>query len=74
MTIPPVTDSRWTQFVTGGSMPEFESLAFRILLGRLGLPVTDPKKIQDCVKEIHDFFEKNTNLPSANNDLHKIIK
>jgi hypothetical protein len=74
MSIPPATDNCWTNLVTGKSKPDFECFAFKILLGRLGIPVSDPQKIQACISEIRDFFEKNPNLPSANNDLAKITK
>jgi hypothetical protein len=74
MSIPPATDICWTNLVTGISKPDFECFAFKILLGRLGLPVSDPQKIQDAITEIRGFFEKNPNLPTAINDLAKITK
>jgi hypothetical protein len=73
MSIPPATDSCWVNLVTGITKPDFECFAFKILLGRLGLPVSDPQKIESSIAEIRGFFEKNPNLPTAVSDLGKII-
>jgi hypothetical protein len=73
MQIPPTTDSRWKEFVTGKIKPDFECFALKILLGRLNIPITDSEKIPGSIAEIHSFFEKNPNLPSAIKDLEKIF-
>jgi hypothetical protein len=59
--IPPTTDHRWRQLVSGWQKYPFESLAARMLITRLRLKTVqgNESSIQEAIGLAHAFFEKN---------------
>ncbi|HEY0882923.1 MAG TPA: hypothetical protein VGD87_15385 [Archangium sp.] len=59
--IPPATDHRWRQLVSGWQQYRFESLAARMLITRLRIKTVrgDESSITAAIGVAHEFFEKN---------------
>lgn len=65
--IPPETDHRWRQLVSGWQKFPLESLAARLLITRLRLKTLhgDEPSIHEAIKVAHAFFEKNEATTAA---------
>lgn len=75
MDITNVSDKMCMDLLTEKIKPELHSLAFKVLLSRLILEIKSAKTtdvIIKCVRELKNFFTKNSNLPSLQNDLQKL--
>ncbi len=72
--VPPSTNAKWKDLVTGKTQYQFNLLGLRILMGRILLSTrTDPSlsNVNQAVEEIRDFFVKNEKI--ATQDLNKIF-
>lgn len=66
----------WKSLIRSRGQYQFEFLATKILLGRLNLKYRrnqSPQEMKKCVHELWTFFERNSDLPKAQNDLKKIF-
>lgn len=60
--IPPVTDPRWRDLVTGKIVKPWHMLALKILMIRINNSTRfdpSPSNVDRCVWELHSFFERN---------------
>ncbi len=76
MSVPPSTNARWEEIVTGKKTYTLKFLAAKILLGRLMRNVqtdSSPANVSKAVKEIHALFTKNADNASAKEDLQNIF-
>jgi hypothetical protein len=76
MTIPPASDPKWRDVVTGKLKPTFEFMGINVLLCRVALAVTanpSPDSIAKGVGELRQIFEKNAAVPKVQSDLKKIF-
>ena len=72
--IPPSSNNKWKDLVTGKTQYQFNLLGLRILMGRILLSTKmDPSlsNVNSAVEEIRDFFVKNEKI--ATQDLTKIF-
>ncbi|HKI50722.1 MAG TPA: hypothetical protein VJ995_01485 [Geothermobacteraceae bacterium] len=66
----------WKDIVSGKMNIEFEFLAARILqsaLVRSFHQQPSPMRLDRCARELRELFLQNLNLPSARNDLDKVL-
>ena len=66
----------WKDIVSGKMNIEFEFLAARILqcaLVRSFHQQPSPRRLDRCARELRELFLQNLNLPSARNDLDKVL-
>jgi len=66
----------WKDIVSGKLNIEFEFLAARILqsaLVRSFHQAPSPMRLDRCAHELRELFLQNLNLPSARNDLGKVL-
>jgi len=71
-----IPDKVWLDLLTENIKPEFQSLAFRVLLSRLILEIKTTKgsdATSKCLRELKEFLRLNSNLPSLQKDLQKIV-
>ncbi|MCM2278305.1 MAG: hypothetical protein NDJ89_09540 [Oligoflexia bacterium] len=76
MNLPPATDHKWQDIVTGKAKYQFEFLAAKIFLARVGMDIardSSPANVQNLSNELRDLFEKNAQLGSVKKDLQKIF-
>jgi hypothetical protein len=76
MLLPPVSDRRWRDVVTGTVQYDFDFLAIKIFLGRISINLmrdSSEASIAGCVEELRHLLAKNANLPSAQRDIAKIF-
>jgi Na+-transporting NADH:ubiquinone oxidoreductase subunit NqrC len=60
--IPEISDPKWRELVTGKNIYNFRSLGVKIMMNKVLLSVskdTSSENIDQCIKEVHTFFEKN---------------
>lgn len=77
MVVPGDTHPAWAKAISGQGAKNIEFLATKLLLGRLCGAYkinSSPAKVREYIAELRGFFEKNINLPKAQNDLKKIIE
>ncbi|WP_432735736.1 hypothetical protein [Maridesulfovibrio sp. FT414] len=77
MGVPPKSDSRWTDIVTGKKAYTLKFLAAKILLGRLVRSVGvdgSPGNVAKAVEELHAIYVKNADTPSAKEDLQLMFR
>lgn len=76
MIIPDESHPGWIRAISGQESPGYELLATKILIGRLTLTYEfdpTPETTKKSVAELRTFFERNIDLPKAQNDLKKIF-
>ena len=74
MIVPPVSDPRWHDLVTGQLQIDLDSLATKILLARISaLAALDPTAIEPGVEELRSLFKKNSQTPKIQRDLLKVF-
>lgn len=76
MNVPPASDPRWGDLVSGKATPDFDFLAVRILIGTITRKVTKDQSaanLEKCTSELREFFAQNADLPPVQNDLKKIF-
>ena len=77
MDIPPNTNARWEEVVTGEKRFPLKFLAAKILLGRwlrsLSADST-PERISQAARELHAIYIKNVDNPSAKEDLETMFR
>jgi hypothetical protein len=74
--LPPTTDPRWRDIVTGKADYEFEFLALKVLLGRLRVTLTtdgSPAALDGCVKQLRNLLEETADLPKASRDIARMF-
>ena len=71
--IPPKTDPRWTDLVTGNRPYPLKGLASRMMLTRVRLIGSreDQRSVAEAVDTAYDFFSKN--LEAAREDIRTIF-
>ncbi len=72
--IPPKSNIKWKDLVCGKTKFSFDSLALRILMGRVLQSTKNdmsPQNIDKSISELYDFFVKNEKI--VNKDLEKIF-
>ncbi|WP_306546833.1 hypothetical protein [Desulfobulbus sp.] len=75
MSVPPKSNPRWADVVTGRKTYTLKFLAAKILLGRVVRTVSaapTPENVRDAVDQLFAIYEKNASSPSAQEDI-KII-
>jgi hypothetical protein len=76
MSVPSISDRIWFDIVEGRKKIEFNFLAAKMLMGRMLLLSPEQQKSQGEIKRfatlLHDLFEKNSHIPSVQDDLKKI--
>ncbi|MCB0370858.1 MAG: hypothetical protein KDD45_15905 [Bdellovibrionales bacterium] len=73
MSLPAANNKVWTDIISGVKVVEFEFLAIKIFLGTAQRNFkSNPDSLQKSAQELHQLFEKNQNLPSAQKDLAKL--
>lgn len=76
MDLPPASDPRWEDIVSGKMTHEFSFFPLKLLLARQRLQVVTnpgPETTRTCVEELHTMIEKNKHLPRVQDDLSKIF-
>jgi len=76
MNVPPASDPRWSDIVSGKEMPDFGFLAVRILVGTIGRKLAKDQSganLEKCTRELREFFAQNADLPPVQEDLKKIF-
>ncbi|MBN2012251.1 hypothetical protein JW960_23175 [candidate division KSB1 bacterium] len=76
MNVPPATDVRWKDVITGKVNYQFEFFAFNMCVKRLSLVLKrDSSQItlNKCTQELRDIFAENVQLPKVQRDLVKIF-
>lgn len=76
MNVPPSTDARWEEIVTGQKTYTLKFLAAKILLGRLRRKIQadgPSANTSEAVKELHALFTKNKDNASAKEDLKNLF-
>ena len=76
MNIPNPEDLVWEKVIKKDQSFHFEFLATKILVGRLALQysrLNSPQTLQNCKRDLHNFFAKNSSTPKVLADLKKII-
>ncbi len=76
MLIPDKNSAGWKNAICKEGNYQFEFLGTKIILGRLGLKYRvnhTPQILNECVNELWDFFNKNSNIPKVQNDLKKLF-
>jgi hypothetical protein len=74
--LPSIADPRWRQVASGAIKPQFEFLAVKILLGRIGMDLardSSPRALDKAAEELRALLEKNAALPTAQRDIAKIF-
>ena len=74
--IPDESQAQWRDVITRTTEHQFDSLALRILLGRLNVKVRfadSADAMNKSVRELRNFFEKSSKTPSTQRDLAKIF-
>jgi hypothetical protein len=77
MEISKIPNAVWSDLLSEKGNPDYEFLAFKILLARLRLVIShdpSPAAVQKCIQELKALFNKFGHLPAAKNDLNKILK
>lgn len=77
MEVPPNTDSRWEDVVTGRKRFPLKFLAAKILLGRWLRSLSadpSPERAIRAACELHAIYIKNTDNPSAREDLQTMFR
>jgi hypothetical protein len=72
--LPPTSDPRWRDVVTGKKKVPFDLLPLRMLMIGIRYSTrTDPsdKNVDECVMEVYNFFEANS--MSAQKDIGNIF-
>lgn len=73
--LPPATDSRWRELITGHICGPWKNLALKMMLARLEtITKDDPSSatINKAVNDVRTFFEKNRQ--GTQDDLRTIFK
>lgn len=77
MGVPPKSNPRWEEVVTGKKTYTLKFLAAKILLGRLVRNVkadNSPASVSAAIGELHAIYSKNADKPSVKEDLETIFK
>jgi hypothetical protein len=77
MAVPSLTHPGWIKAISGQGAQNVESLATKLLLGRLSQSYKrdpSPANIKKCAAELQEFFERNQTMPKFQGDLKKIIE
>ena len=75
MNIPPSSDKRWTEVVTGKIAPEWSVLAMKIMMFRVVASTksdSSENNINNRIQEVRIFMEKNIRVVQP--DIIKIFK
>ena len=75
MSVPPKSNPRWADVVTGRKTYTLKFLAANILLGRVVRTISaapTPENVRDAVDQLFAIYEKDASSPSAQEDI-KII-
>jgi len=73
MAVPSKLHPIWGQLVSGKTSLEFESLAVKIVFGRLRNEIIrNPASGPQLALQLHDVFAANEKLPSVRRDLLKL--
>ena len=76
MHVPPVSDTKWKDIITGKVNYQFEFFAFNMCVKRLSLELkrdSSQVTINRCAQELRDIFAENIALPKVQRDLAKIF-
>ncbi len=74
MNVPPSSDPKWKEILTGQKKPALEFLAAKIMLGSAILQVTQhPDRLGQYAEEFRNLYLKNAHIPSAQRDITKIF-
>ena len=76
MGVPPKSNPRWAEIVTGKKTYTLKFLAAKILLGRLVRSVSadnSAANVSKAVDELHAIFTKNADSASAKEDLQTMF-
>jgi len=74
MALPAKNNPRWKQLIGNELKITFDSLALKILLGRLNLKYkSNPSSIDSCIDELSEFFQKNSSQAKVISDIQKIF-
>lgn len=77
MGVPPSTNPRWEEIVTGKKTYTLKFLAAKILLGRIIRHVNSDgsaESVSKAVSELRAIYEKNADNASAKEDLQNMFK
>ena len=76
MEIPSQDDPRWEDLICKECKHKFSLFATKLMLGRLNLKYRmqkSPEILEESIKELREFFQKNIHLPKIQSDLKKIF-
>ncbi|MCM2324512.1 MAG: hypothetical protein NDJ90_14735 [Oligoflexia bacterium] len=76
MNLPPATDPRWGEIITGKSKYPFDFLAAKIFVARASMDVvrdSSPTNVQQLCGELRELFSTNSRLASVKRDLQRIF-
>jgi len=74
MAVPSKLDPIWSQLVSGKKQLEFESLAVKIVFGRVRNEIVrNPASGPQLASQLYDVFAANETLPSVRKDLLKLF-
>jgi len=74
MAVPSKLHPIWSQLVSGKKHLEFESLAVKIVFGRVRNEIVrNPAAGPQLASQLHDVFATNETLPSVRKDLLKLV-
>jgi len=76
--VPSSSNEVWKKIILGKVSVNFTFLAGKILLTRLKMQIAREGEksdlIESCVSQMHDLYQKRSNLPDAQKDLFLINK
>lgn len=73
MNVPSARDPVWQALIEGDRQMEFSFLAAKFCVTRARLEIRqNPNAIARLSQELHDLYEKNAQLPSAQQDMAKL--
>ncbi len=76
MRIPGINDPNWKNIIQNKASYSLESLATKVILGRMNLTCqnnSSPEVMQNCISELRSFFESNAHLQKVQNDIKTIF-
>lgn len=76
MRLPDTEHPAWLQVISGEKVHPYESLATKIILGRLNLKFrldSSPEATEQYIQELRGYFEMNLRLPKVQADLARIF-
>ncbi|MCG3210347.1 MAG: hypothetical protein FOGNACKC_03978 [Anaerolineae bacterium] len=76
MRLPEPEHPAWLQVISGETIHPYESLATKIILGRLNLKFrqdSSPEATRQYIQELRGYFAMNLRLPKVQADLARIF-